>query len=135
MALLCLGATASAQIRFRAVTDGSGVGFTLQHAPTERKRMIETMAGGLAVFDYDGDGLEDIYFTNGAAGETLRKNSPQYLNRLFRNLGGMRFEDVTETAGVEGRGFSMGAAAADFDNVEIPTCSLRESSRTACSAT
>ena len=116
MALLCLGATASAQIRFRAVTEDSGIGFTLQHAPTERKRMIETMAGGIAVFDYDGDGREDIYFTNGAAGETLRKESPQHLNRLFRNLGGMRFEDVTDTAGVAGRGYSMGAAAADLDN-------------------
>jgi len=92
------------------------VDFTLRHAPTERKRMIETMAGGLAVFDFDGDGLQDIYFTNGAAGESMRKESPGYSNRLFRNLGGMRFEDVTEAAGVAGSGYSMGAAAADFDN-------------------
>ena len=115
-ALLCHGVMASAQIRFRAATPDSGVGFTLQHAPTERKRMIETMAGGLALFDYDGDGLQDIYFTNGAGGETLRKDSFRYSNRLYRNLGGMRFEDVTEAAGVAGEGFSMGAAAADFDN-------------------
>lgn len=115
-ALLCHGAMASAQIRFRAATADSGIGFTLQHAPTERKRMIETMAGGLAVFDYDGDGLQDVYFTNGADGEALRKDSPRYSNRLFRNLGGMRFKDVTEAAGVAGHGFSMGAAAADFDN-------------------
>ncbi|MCY4535502.1 MAG: VCBS repeat-containing protein, partial [Bryobacterales bacterium] len=107
---------ASAQIPVRAATPDSGVGFTLQHAPTERKRMIETMAGGLALFDYDGDGLQDIYFTNGAGGETLRKDSFRYFNRLYRNLGGMRFEDVTEAAGVAGEGFSMGAAAADFDN-------------------
>ncbi len=78
--------------------------------------MIETMAGGIAVFDYDGDGRQDIYFTNGAAPETLQKDSPRYFNRLYRNDGGMRFADVTSTAGVGGRGFSMGAAAADFDN-------------------
>lgn len=116
LAVLCPAAMAPAQIRFRPATEDSGIGFTLHHAPTERKRMIETMAGGLAVFDFDGDGLQDIYFTNGAAGESMRKESPRYSNRLFRNLGGMRFEDVTEAAGVEGLGYSMGAAAADFDN-------------------
>ena len=116
LALLCQPAVASAQIRFLPLTEDSGIGFTLQHAPTERKRMIETMAGGLAVFDFDGDGLPDIYLTNGAAGEAMRKDSARYHNRLFRNLGEMRFEDVTETAGVAGLGFSMGAAAADFDN-------------------
>lgn len=116
VALLCQAASVPAQIRFRPAKEDSGVGFTLRHAPTERKRMIETMAGGLAVFDYDGDGLQDIYFTNGAAGESMRKESPEYSNRLFRNLGDMRFEDVTEAAGVAGHGYSMGAAAADFDN-------------------
>ncbi len=114
--LLCLAWAAPSQIQFREITDESGVGFVLQHAPTERKRMIETMAGGLAVFDYDGDGLLDIYFTNGASGEALRKDSSADSNRLFRNLGGLRFKDVTEAAGVAGRGYSMGAAAADFDN-------------------
>ena len=50
-ALLYQAAIAPAQIRFRPATEDSGLGFTLRHAPTERKRMIETMAGGLAVFD------------------------------------------------------------------------------------
>jgi len=54
-ALLCQAANVPAQIRFRPATEDSGVGFTLRHAPTERKRMIETMAGGLAVFDFDED--------------------------------------------------------------------------------
>ncbi|MYG01997.1 MAG: VCBS repeat-containing protein, partial [Acidobacteriia bacterium] len=116
LALLCQAANVPAQIRFRPATEDSGVDFTLRHAPTERKRMIETMAGGLAVFDFDGDGLQDIYFTNGAAGESMRKDFSEYSNRLFRNLGDMRFEDVTEAAGVAGSGYSMGVAAADFDN-------------------
>ena len=78
--------------------------------------MIETMAGGMAAFDYDGDGRMDLFFTNGADPQSMRKSDPSYSNRLYRNLGGMRFSDVTERAGVGGEGYSMGAAAADFDN-------------------
>lgn len=78
--------------------------------------MIETMAGGLAVFDYDGDGLPDVFFTNGADIPSLRKTSSSYGNRLYRNEGGLKFKDVTERAGVAGEGYSMGAAAADYDN-------------------
>ena len=103
-------------IRFRDVAASSGVDFVLENHPTPRKHMIETMAGGLAVFDYNGDGLVDIYFTNGAAIPSLIKESPAYWNRLYRNDGGMRFTDVTGAAGVAGRGYDMGAAAADYDN-------------------
>ncbi len=78
--------------------------------------MIETMPGGIAAFDYNGDGLTDIYFTNGAAIASLEKESPKYLNRLFRNEGGMKFTDVTQEAGVGGSGYCMAAAAADYDN-------------------
>src|SRR6266700_2167358 len=63
-----------------------------------------------------GDGLTDIYFTNGASLPSLEKTSPRYWNRLYRNLGGFHFQDVTESAGVAGAGYSMGAAAADYDN-------------------
>ena len=74
------------------------------------------MAGGVAAFDYDGDGLIDIFFTNGAETPSLQKSGPRYFNRLYRNEGGLRFTDVTAAAGLEGAGFSIGAAAADFDN-------------------
>ena len=106
----------ASQIRFEEVGAASGVEFTLRHAPTPKKRMIETMAGGLAVFDYNGDDRADIFFTNGADPETMRKSSSRYFNRLYRNDGGMRFSDVTEQANIAGLGYSMGAAAADFDN-------------------
>ena len=78
--------------------------------------MIETMAGGVAAFDYNGDGLPDIFFTNGAAIPSLKKESPKFWNRLYRNEGEMRFTDVTAEAGLAGHGYDMGAAAADYDN-------------------
>src|SRR6266480_2400562 len=103
-------------IRFRNVAAKSGIGFVLENDPTPRKHLVETMAGGVAAFDYDGDGLTDIYFTNGASLPSLEKTSPRYWSRLYRNLGGFRFQDVTEKAGVAGAGYSMGAAAANYDN-------------------
>ena len=78
--------------------------------------MVETMAGGVAVFDYNGDGRPDIFFTNGASLPSLEKTSEKFHNRLFRNEGNWKFTDVTRQAGVAGAGFSLGAAAADFDN-------------------
>ena len=103
-------------IRFQDVATAAGIEFVLQNHPTPRKRMIETMAGGLAVFDFDGDGLADIYVTNGAEIPELEKTEPKYWNRLYRNEGGLRFTDVTAEAGVQGSGYDMGAAAADYDN-------------------
>ena len=84
--------------------------------PTPDKHMVETMAGGVAVFDYDDDGRPDIFFTNGASLPSLRKETPADWNRLYRNDGGFRFTDVTEKAGVRGLGYTTGAAVGDFDN-------------------
>ena len=113
---LALFAGGLAPIRFRDVAASAGVHFVHRNSPTPRKHIIETMPGGVAIFDYNGDGRPDIYFTNGAAIPSLEKESPQYFNRLYRNDGGMKFTDVTEEAGVAGAGYSMGVAAADFDN-------------------
>src|SRR5205814_4822933 len=100
-------------ILFRNVAHNSGIDFMLENSPTERKHLVETMPGGIAAFDYDGDGLTDIYFTNGAALPSLEKSSPKYRNRLYRNLGGFKFKDVTDEAGLQGSGYSIGAAAGD----------------------
>jgi hypothetical protein len=107
----CVWAAAPAPpIRFREVASAAGISFVLENHPTDRKHMIETMPGGIAVFDYDGDGRPDIYFTNGADIPSLEKTSPKYWNRLYRNEGAWKFRDVTEQAGVAGAGYSMGAA-------------------------
>jgi enediyne biosynthesis protein E4 len=78
------------------------------------------MAGGVAVFDYNKDGRPDIFFTNGANIATLKKDSPKYSNRLFRNEGKGVFKDVTKEAGLEGMGYDMGAAVGDYDNDGYP---------------
>ncbi len=106
----------SAPIRFENKYASSGVQFTLENSPTPRKHLPETMAGGVAAFDYDGDGLTDLFFTNGAEMPSLVKKSGAHWNRLYRNEGGWRFRDVTTFAGLKGNGYSMAAAAADFDN-------------------
>ena len=90
--------------------------FHLEGGETSPRHVPATMGGGLAVFDYDGDGRPDIFFTNGANLETLKKDSPKYFNRLFHNDGGGKFSDVTELAGLLGTGFDGGAAVADYDN-------------------
>jgi enediyne biosynthesis protein E4 len=109
-------ASSSVAIRFENVSSSSGVNFVLDQHASPDKHMVETMAGGLAVFDYDNDGLPDMYFTNGAFLPSLQKNAPSDWNRLYHNDGGFKFTDVTERAGVKGVGYTTGAAAADYDN-------------------
>ena len=104
------------QIRFRDVAEEAGVRFVLESRPTHARRMIEAVAGGVAAFDADADGLIDIYFTNGADAESLKKQGERHSNRLFRNLGGFNFTDVTDRANAAGHGYSMGVAATDYDN-------------------
>ncbi len=90
--------------------------FLLDSCETLQKHAPETMAGGVAVFDYDNDGNLDIFFTNGADIATLKKSSPKYWNRLFRNNGDGTFSDVTEKAGLVGTGYDVGVAIGDYDN-------------------
>ena len=114
---------ASALPVFEDVTARTGIGFRHNSSKTTRKYLIESVSGGVAMLDYDGDGRLDLYFVNGAAlGDPMKagaapdKSAPQFWNRLYRNHGDGTFRDATEPAGVRGRGYGMGAAAGDYDN-------------------
>ena len=113
---------AAALPAFEDATAASGVAFLHQKSGTSRKYLIESAGGGVAMIDYDGDGRLDLFFVNGAAlqdpmkaGQKPDKTQPKYWNRLYRNLGGFRFQDVTEAAGLRGQGYGMGAAVGDYD--------------------
>ena len=103
-------------IRFEDIAQKAGVHFVVENCPTPQKHQPETMPAGVALFDYDGDGLLDIYLVNGAEMPSLVKTGPKYYNRLFHNNGDGTFTDVSERAGVTGAGYGMGAAVGDYDN-------------------
>jgi hypothetical protein len=103
-------------IKFEDIAQKAGVHFVTENSPTPEKHQPEAMPAGVALFDYDGDGLLDIYLVNGAEMPSLVKTGPKYYNRLFHNNGDGTFTDVSERAGVTGAGYGMGAAAGDYDN-------------------
>ena len=107
---------AASTIQFENSIEPSNIKFKLKNSVSPQRYTFETMTGGVALFDYNNDGLLDIFFTNGAAIPSLEKSDPSYSNRLFRNNGDGTFTDVTEIAGLQGIGYSMGVAAGDYDN-------------------
>jgi len=99
---------------FEEVSQRAGVDFTHRSGHRDRFLLPEIMGGGAALFDMDGDGDLDLYLVQ--SGTLLDRAASAGGNRLFRNRGDGRFDDVTAESGAAGRGYGMGVAAGDFDN-------------------
>jgi hypothetical protein len=121
LALLALPAPARPQgpIVLRDVTAQTGIAFRHSDGSSGRRYIVETVASGLATFDYDGDGLIDIYFLTGTP-LLGTPADPNVKNRLYRNLGGLKFIDVTDKAGVGASGYGLGVCVGDYDNDGFP---------------
>jgi enediyne biosynthesis protein E4 len=108
------------------VSPPKGIDFVLRNSPTSRKYLIETMPGGLALFDYNNDGLLDIFLVNAGhvpdpmlSSAHFERQNPSYWNRLYRQNEDGTFTDVTVQAGLQNAGntnYGMGVAIGDYDN-------------------
>ena len=118
--ILSLAASFSARValpndlRFTDITEKAGITFKHVYSP-EKKYIVESMSGGVALFDYDNDGYLDIYFANSLTVD-FAKSHQKTRSALYHNNGDGKFTDVTEKAGVGDIGWGMGVAVGDYDN-------------------
>lgn len=114
-------------VTFTDITSQANITFKREPSFTANKYLLEAMGGGVAMLDYDKDGLMDLFFTNAALlkdpmsrNDVPDKRDAKYWNRLYRQKPDGTFEDVTLRAGVKGDWFAMGVAVADYDNDGYP---------------
>lgn len=100
-------------VDFRDVAAEAGLKAVIISGEFKQTHLVEGTGTGVALFDYDNDGLLDIFFVNA---DQLKPLSPPPTVHLYHNLGGLRFEDVTEKAGLGHTGWGQGVCAGDFDN-------------------
>ena len=99
-------------IRFREVSRAWGIDFRHHHGGSGQRYMVETMVGGVVMFDFDGDGDEDLFFVDGGKLPGYTGEEPR--SRLFRNDAG-RFTDWTERSGIRVATYGSGGTAGDVD--------------------
>ncbi len=105
-------------VDFRNVASSAGLaGINVSGSESSKGYIVETTGNGVAIFDYDGDGLPDIFFVN--AGR-LEKDAQQPSHYLYHNLGNLKFEDVTAKAGITRTGWGQGVCVGDVDNHGFP---------------
>jgi len=104
----------SLPVRFTDITKQAGITFSHVASP-EKKYLVESMSGGVAMFDYDNDGWMDIYFVNSLSVD-LAKSGGKSKSILYHNNGDGTFTDVTDKAGIGDVGWGMGAAVGDYNN-------------------
>ena len=102
------------RIEYRDLAEESGLrGVAVSGSPTHKNFIVESTGTGAAIFDYDRDGLADVLLVGA---DQFEQEGPAPRHFLYRNLGGLQFEDVTQEAGIEHTGWAQGACVGDFDN-------------------
>jgi len=107
--------TAGSAISLADVTRAAGIDFHLTCGSLEKHYIMETMCGGVAVFDYDNDGWMDIYFVNGSTLDDLRAGKC-HTGKLYHNNHDGTYTDVTARSGLTHCGWGFGVAVGDYDN-------------------
>jgi hypothetical protein len=101
-------------VRYEDVAARAGlVGINVSGAERGKQYIVETTGTGVAIFDYDNDGLPDIFLVNA---DRLDETGPKPSHFLYHNLGGLKFEDVTQKAGLAHTGWGQGVCVGDIDN-------------------
>jgi enediyne biosynthesis protein E4 len=108
-------AVSSSTISLADVTRAAGIDFHLTCGSQEKRYIIETMCGGVAVFDYDNDGWMDIYLVDGSTLDDLRSGKC-HAGKLYHNNHDGTFTDVTAKSGLTRCGWGFGVAVGDYDN-------------------
>ena len=101
-------------VQFVDITAQAGITFKHVYSP-EKKYIVESMSGGVALFDYDNDGYLDIFLVNSLTVDLLKSNK-RTRSALYHNNGDGTFTDVTDKAGVADIGWGMGVAVGDYNN-------------------
>jgi hypothetical protein len=109
-------------VDFRDVAAQAGLSAVVVSGELDQTTVVENTGTGVAIFDYDNDGLPDIFLVQG---DRLKSVGAPLTPHLYHNLEGLRFEDVTEKAGIGHTGWGQGVCAGDPDKER-----LRSSSRT-----
>ncbi|MBM3839584.1 MAG: CRTAC1 family protein [Verrucomicrobia bacterium] len=109
-------AESSSPIQLRDASQQTGIHFIHTDGSSGRRYIVETVASGLATFDYDNDGRIDILFLNGAPlpGSPAMRTPPR--NALYRNEGGWKFADVTRASGLVDTNYHLGVCVGDYNN-------------------
>lgn len=113
LVLVVFAFPATADLRFREVSQPWGLSFRHHHGGSGQFYMPETMGSGVAIFDYDADGDPDVFYVDSAAMPGYQGETPRSV--LLRNDGAGRFVDVTDRSGIRVTSYGMGATAGDVD--------------------
>jgi hypothetical protein len=100
-------------VQFRDIAAEAGLSAVVVSGELDQTFVVENTGTGVAIFDYDNDGLPDIFLVQG---DRLKPGGVPLTPHLYHNLGGLRFEDVTERAGIGHTGWGQGVCAGDADN-------------------